>query len=89
MLNWESQDASGLASHKILFSPDSGGEQTYTVIADSLPAWQRSFEWTVPNIGFQGTNPTATIRVVAVDSTGREGWMPPRWLFLRARRLAR
>ncbi|HEY0607336.1 MAG TPA: choice-of-anchor J domain-containing protein, partial [Herpetosiphonaceae bacterium] len=74
MLNWDAQDNGAIASQKILFSPDSGGTQTYTVVADNLPATQRAFEWTVPNIGFQNSNPTATIRVVAVDSTGREGW---------------
>ena len=74
MLNWDAQDDGTIASQRIVFAPAGRNPQDYTVIADQLPAAQRAFEWTVPSIGFSVNNMPASIRIIAIDDQGQEGW---------------
>jgi uncharacterized repeat protein (TIGR01451 family) len=71
-ISWDSSDDHGIVAHRILFSPASNGPTSFQTVIDNLPGDARSYEWTVPNIGFQNTDPTAYIRVVAVDTAGHE-----------------
>lgn len=72
-LRWTSTDDVGIASHKILFSPVGNWPGSFQTVA-TLPGTQRSYEWTVPNIGFTTNGDDAFIKVVAVDTTGKESF---------------
>ncbi|MCZ7569740.1 MAG: hypothetical protein M5U01_14320 [Ardenticatenaceae bacterium] len=74
MLTWDAQDDGSIVSQRVLFSPAGGSPGDYTVVADNLSATQRAFEWTVPATGFQVTNMRASIRIEAVDNSGKVGW---------------
>ena len=72
-LRWNSSDDVGIASHKILFSPVGNFPGSFSTVA-TLPGNQRTYEWTVPNIGFTVNGDNAYIKVVAVDTTGKESF---------------
>jgi hypothetical protein len=72
-LRWDARDDGTIASQRILFSREGDSPSSYSVLA-TLPAGQRTFEWTVPSVGFQVTGGRASIRVEAVDETGQIGW---------------
>ena len=74
IIRWEAQDGDAIVKQKILFSPDGHYPDRFVVVADNLPGNQRSFEWTVPDPGFAGTNQPQFLRVVATDAAGQEGW---------------
>jgi len=73
ILTWTSVDDVSVASHRIEFDDPRNGTNT-TVVASGLPGTQHAFEWTVPNIGFIVSGKVPSIRVVAIDSAGQEGW---------------
>jgi hypothetical protein len=68
-LSWESSDDFGIVAHRVLFSD--AGASNHKLVAE-LPGDQRAYEWTVPDIGYQGSGPDAYVRIVAVDSKGHE-----------------
>lgn len=68
-LSWESSDDKAVVAHRVMFSKDGPG--SYELLAE-LPGDQRAYEWTVPNIGFQGNGLNSYLRIVAVDSAGHE-----------------
>jgi hypothetical protein len=70
MLRWSAADDAGIVSQKILFSPVGNLPSSFQTIA-TLPGDQRSFEWTVPSIVSDGDT---FIKVVAVDTTGKESF---------------
>ena len=72
-LRWTSTDDVGIASHKILFSPVGNYPASFSTIA-TLPGNQFTYEWTVPNIGNTINGDDAFIKVVAVDTTGKESF---------------
>ncbi len=72
-LRWDSKDNASIVSHKILFSPVTNFAGSFTTVA-TLSGDARTYEWTVPAIGFQTAGQNAFIKVVAVDSTGKEGF---------------
>ncbi len=74
LLNWNSSDDRTIVKQKILFSTTGNERDQFTLIADNLPASQKSFELTVPNAGFQVSGLNVFVRVVAVDDKGQEGW---------------
>ncbi|MDQ3257034.1 MAG: Ig-like domain-containing protein, partial [Acidobacteriota bacterium] len=79
LLHWDASDDRGIVKQKILFSRESLLRSSFTVIADNLPPSQRSFEFTVPTVGFVQSGSEQFIRIVAVDEKGQEGfddWMP-------------
>ncbi|HYG81807.1 MAG TPA: choice-of-anchor J domain-containing protein, partial [Pyrinomonadaceae bacterium] len=69
VIRWEAKDTDAIVKQRILFSPD-GNTGPFVVVADNLPADQRSYEWTVPDPGFAVTNQPQFLRVVAVDAAG-------------------
>ena len=73
MLRWNSTDDVGIVSHKILFSPVGNFPGSFQTVA-TLPGDQRTYEWTVPNIGFTVNGNDAFIKVVAVDTSGKESF---------------
>lgn len=79
LIHWDASDDRGIVKQKILFSRDSTSRSAFTTIADNLPPEQRSFEFTVPTVGFVQSGSEQFIRIVAVDEKGQEGfddWMP-------------
>ena len=74
LLTWNSSDNRTIVKQKILFSATGNGRDGFTLIADNLPASQKSFELTVPGVGFQASGSSAFVRIVAVDDKGQEGW---------------
>lgn len=73
LLHWSSQDDVGVVAHRIEFEhPLEAG--AITVLASGLPGTQRSYEWTVPDLGFIVNGTLPRIRVVATDTAGQEGW---------------
>jgi hypothetical protein len=72
-LRWTSTDDIGVVSHTILFSPVGNYTGSFQTVA-TLPASQQTYEWTVPAIGFQGAGQNAFIKVVATDTTGKQGF---------------
>ena len=72
-LRWNASDDGTLTTQRILFSREGDHPASYSVLA-TLPAGQRTFEWTVPSVGFQVTGGRASIRIEAVDETGQVGW---------------
>jgi hypothetical protein len=72
-LRWTSTDDVGIVSHTILFSPVGNFSGSFQTVA-TLPATQQTYEWTVPAIGFQVAGQNAFIKVVATDTTGKQGF---------------
>ncbi len=72
-LRWTSTDDVGVASHKILFSPVGNFPGSFSTVA-TLPGNQQTYEWTVPDVGFTVNGNNAHIKVVAVDTTGKESF---------------
>ena len=72
-LRWSASDDGGISSQQILFSPVGNWPGSFQIVA-TLPANQRSYEWTVPNIGFTVNGNNAFIKVVAIDNTGKESF---------------
>ena len=73
MLRWSATDDAGIVSQRIMFSPVGNFPGSFTTVA-TLPGNQRSYEWTVPNIGFTVNGNDAFIKVVATDTTGKESF---------------
>lgn len=74
ILSWEASDDRAIVKQKILFSPELNGWGDYTLVADNLPPSQRSFEFTVPSVGFLTSGSEQFVRIVAIDDRGQEGW---------------
>ena len=72
-LRWSSSDDVGIVSHTILFSPVGNEPVSFQTVA-TLPATQQTYEWVVPAIGFQVAGQNAFIKVVATDTTGKQGF---------------
>ncbi|CAN5756574.1 hypothetical protein BH20VER1_BH20VER1_27750 [soil metagenome] len=73
MLRWNASDDGAILSQRILFSPVGNRLASFETIA-TLGGDQRSYEWTVPDIGFTVNGSDAFIKVVAVDNTGKESF---------------
>lgn len=72
-LRWNSTDDVGISSHQVLFSPVGNFPGSFQTVA-TLPGTQRTYEWTVPNIGFTVNGNNAFIKIVAVDTSGKESF---------------
>jgi hypothetical protein len=72
-LRWDASDDHGIVSQTILFSTVGNEPASFTTVA-TLSATDRTYEWTVPAIGFQVAGQNAFIKVVATDTTGKQGF---------------
>jgi Bacterial Ig domain len=72
-LRWDASDDHGIVSQTILFSPVGNEPVSFQTVA-TLSGTDRTYEWTVPAIGFQVAGSNAFIKVVATDSTGKQGF---------------
>ncbi|HKS40832.1 MAG TPA: Ig-like domain-containing protein [Blastocatellia bacterium] len=73
ILSWDSEDENGIAEHRVYFSRAGNFPGRFQLFA-TLPGNQRTYEFTVPDIGFEVSGSSQFIRVVAVDSTGKESY---------------
>jgi len=71
IFTWRAEDDLGIVSQRVEFDHPIQG---VSILADNIPAGQRGFEWTVPDVGFIVNNIAPTVRVVAIDAAGQEGW---------------
>ncbi len=74
IITWRATDDRQIVKQKIFFSPAGNERDSFTIIADNLPASQTSFDLNVPSVGFQPSGLPAFVRVVAIDDRGQEGW---------------
>lgn len=73
IVEWSATDDDTIVEQRLLFSPEGDQDGGFSLVA-TLPAGQRSYEWTVPSVGFINSGTPSFLRVVAVDTTGQEGW---------------
>lgn len=71
LLKWDIFDDDQVQEIQILFSAE--GSFEFETLVDTLPGDASGYEWTIPDVGFLFNAPSF-IRVVAIDSGGREGW---------------
>jgi hypothetical protein len=78
ILQWTVSNSTTVASQRILLSPQAADFDNPTqppiILADNLPASTRSLEITIPAVGFAATNLPQFVRIVAIDSSGQQGW---------------
>jgi hypothetical protein len=78
ILRWKVSNSTTVASQRILLSPATSNFDVLSaqpiVLADNLPPTVTSLEVTIPPIAFQPTNIPQFLRVVAIDSSGQQGW---------------
>jgi hypothetical protein len=74
IVSWTAQDEGAIASQRIDFSPDGHFPDRYSILVSGIPASARSWEITIPDPGFAGSNQPQFFRVVSTDATGQEGW---------------
>ncbi len=79
-LSWSSADDHGVVAHRLLFNPNGNFSGGYQTIA-TLPASQKSYEWTVPSLQFVSGYVGSTLRIVAVDTAGQESF-DEAWVFI-------
>ena len=74
IVSWTAQDNDAIASQRIDFSPDGHFPDRYSTLVSNIPASARSWEITIPDPGFAGSNEPQFFRVVSTDASGQEGW---------------
>jgi hypothetical protein len=74
ILNWTAQDDDSIASQRIDFSPDGHFPDRFTTLVSDIPGSARSWEITIPNPGFAGSNQPQFLKVVTTDASGQEGF---------------
>ena len=74
ILGWTAQDDDSIASQRIDFSSDGHFPDRYSTLVNNIPASARSWEITIPDPGFAGSNEPQFFRVVSTDASGQEGW---------------
>jgi hypothetical protein len=78
VLRWNVSNSNTVTSQRILLSPAGPDFDTSSaspiVLADKLPPSVSSWEVTIPSVPFQPTNLPQFLRIVAIDSSGQQGW---------------
>src|SRR6476660_1905184 len=74
IVRWTAQDDDAIASQRIDFSPDGHFPDRYSTLVSNIPTSARSWEITIPDPGFAGSNEPQFFRVVSTDASGQEGW---------------
>ena len=78
ILRWNVSNSASVASQRILLSPASSNFELFganpIVLANNLSPTTSSREVTVPAIAFQPTNTNQFLRIIAIDSSGQQGW---------------
>ena len=74
IVRWTAQDDDTIATQRIDFSPDGHFPDRYSTLVSNIPASARSWEITIPNPGFAGSNQPQFFRVVSTDASGQDGF---------------
>ncbi len=73
IVEWDAFDDDAIVEQQLLFSPAGDFPDDFTLVA-TLPPGQRSYEWTVPDVGFIVNGALSYLRVAATDTAGQIGW---------------
>jgi len=74
LLTWTASDDHAITSQRIEWAPHDECLPGLSVLVPNIPATARSWEITIPEYGFSSCIDPAVLRVVAVDSSGQEGF---------------
>jgi hypothetical protein len=74
IVRWTASDDAGIVTQKILLNPDGGYPSGFQVLADNIPPTARSWEVTIPDVGFAVASGQQFIRILATDTAGQEGF---------------
>jgi hypothetical protein len=74
IVNWTAQDDDAIVSQRIDFSPDGHFPDRFSTLVSNIPASARSWEITIPNPGFAGSNQPQFLKVITTDASGQEGF---------------
>jgi hypothetical protein len=74
IVNWTAEDDDTIVSQRIDFSPDGHFPDRFSTLVSNIPASARSWEITIPNPGFAGSNQPQFLKVVTTDALGQEGF---------------
>jgi hypothetical protein len=74
VVRWTAEDDDTIASQRIDFSPDGHFPDRFTTLVSDIPASARSWEITIPNPGFAGSNEPQFLKVVTTDANVQEGF---------------
>jgi hypothetical protein len=74
IVRWTAEDDDSITSQRIDFSPDGHFPDRFTTLVSDIPASARSWEITIPNPGFAGSNQPQFLKVVTTDASGQEGF---------------
>ena len=70
LLFWDASDDGVIVSQTILLDATGGGAPDFQPVATNLPGVTRSYEWTVPDIGFHTAARPVVLRIEALDDAG-------------------
>ena len=73
-MRWTAEDDDAIVSQRIDFSPDGHFPDRFSTLVSDIPASARSWEITIPNPGFAGSNEPQFLKVVTTDANGQEGF---------------
>ena len=74
IVRWTAEDDDAIVSQRIDFSPDGHFPDRFSTLVSDIPASARSWEITIPNPGFAGSNEPQFLKVVTADANGQEGF---------------
>jgi hypothetical protein len=74
IVRWTAEDDDAIVSQRIDFSPDGHFPDRFSTLVSNIPASARSWEITIPNPGFAGSNEPQFLKVVTTDASGQEGF---------------
>jgi len=74
ILRWTAEDDTAIVSQRIDFSPDGHFPDRFNTLVSNIPGSARSWEITIPDPGFAGSNQPQFLRVVSTDASNQEGF---------------
>jgi hypothetical protein len=74
IVRWTAEDDDAIVSQRIDFSSDGHFPDRFSTLVSNIPASARSWEITIPNPGFAGSNEPQFLKVVTTDASGQEGF---------------
>ncbi|HZW06169.1 MAG TPA: Ig-like domain-containing protein, partial [Phycisphaerales bacterium] len=72
-LHWTASDDRRIVRQRVAYRLGTDGDRGFTVVQE-LPAHQRAYEWTPPEVGFNNIGPDTYIRIIATDDAGQDGY---------------
>ncbi|MBC7835273.1 MAG: Ig-like domain-containing protein [Phycisphaerales bacterium] len=74
-VEWDARDDGSIVEHRLFYSPGLNYQpENAILITAGIAGTQRSYQWTVPDVGPLLSSPETNLYVVAIDDAGQEGW---------------